>query len=79
MAVMQHQATLTHCVCGCRAGSLGTATASHAAAAKAAAAQAQAAADGMLAAAPPGQCHTEQGAEYAGEDVIVWGTDNLKV
>lgn len=56
-----------------------TATASHAAAAKAAAAQAQEAASGLLVAAQPDACHTEQGAEYAGEDVIEWGNDNLKV
>lgn len=27
----------------------------------------------------PDTCHMEQGAEYNGEDVIEWGTDNLKV
>lgn len=61
-------------------GSLrGTATASHAAAAQAAAAQAQAAASEVLAVTPSDGCHTEQGAEYAGEDVIAWGNENLKV
>jgi hypothetical protein len=29
--------------------------------------------------AQPDTCHTEQGAEYAGEDVIEWGNQNLKV
>lgn len=64
------------------AGSLqpGTATATHAAAARAAAAQAQAAASGVQAVVTPADaCHTEQGAEYGGEDVIEWGTNNLKV
>lgn len=56
-------------------------TASHAAAAKAAAAQAQAAASQVLevTSAPPAACHSEPGAEYAGEDVIVWGDQNPKV
>jgi hypothetical protein len=56
-----------------------TATATHAAAAKAAAAQAQAAASEVMIKAQPDTCHTEQGAEYAGEDVIEWGNQNLKV
>jgi hypothetical protein len=58
-----------------------TATASHAAAAKAAAAQAQAAASEVLevTSGPPASCHSEPGAEYAGEDVIVWGDQNPKV
>jgi len=70
-----------HASC-CSSGSLQTtATASHAAAAKEAAAQAQAVAKEAAAAAVPlpDTCHMEQGAEYNGEDVIEWGTDNLKV
>jgi hypothetical protein len=67
-------------VCLCADSILSTATASHAAAAKAAAAQAQAAAEGVIGErAQPDTCHAEQGAEYGGDDVIEWGTNNLKV
>jgi hypothetical protein len=41
------------------------------------AAEVKAAAD--LISEAPRSCHAESSAEYAGEDVIVWGTTNLKV
>jgi hypothetical protein len=53
-------------------------TATHAAAAKAAAQQAAAAAAAADASLTD-VCHPEEGAEYAGEDVIEWGTNHLKV